>query len=113
MNNILIGFRDEVTKEAVDPKIIGLIIGALLGSVASKKVADAIKLLASKAGKATTISGPITGGAMGALLAHLVTRGGDKTSKVFAQPPPQEPLRRLTVEGVPNIYGQPGYNPRF
>jgi len=112
----LIPCNKEIKKEALDPRIMGLIIGALVGAKAGTRISDAIKATANKLGKASKVTGPVTGGAAGALLAHLVTQGGDVSSEALANVdamPPQDPQRKLSVQGVSNVYGQPGYNPRY
>lgn len=108
--------KKEVKKEAADPRIIGLIVGALLGAKAGSRISDAMKATANKLGQASKVTGPVTGGAAGALLAHLITKGGDVSSEALSAAdamPPQTPQRKLTVRGASNVYGQPGYNPRY
>jgi len=109
------GFREELEKKSFDPTALGIIIGVLIGRAAGKKMGKAGEAAAKAFSNTSNIAGPVTGGAVGALLAALVNKGGDTTSNALlpVSMPTQSPLRRLSVEGANNVYGQPGYNPRF
>jgi len=111
MNAEIQGFREEI-KTAMDPALMGLVIGALGGHIAAKRsgaaVEKALKSLAKASKTVTKAGGPLTGAALGTLFGMAFRKPKDPKLSNNAK----KAVKEMTLSSG-NIYGQKNVHTRF